>query len=159
MSSGSTAFFAGSFDPVTVGHVDLVVRARAIFGAVVVAVGNNPAKRYRFSLAERVELFRQALLDVGVDAPVVSFEGLVVDAARVHGAQVMLRGLRGVSDLDLELRNGHANRDLSGIETVFLPSRPEHVHVSSSLVREIASHGGDVSRYVPPVVLERLRRP
>lgn len=155
---GRTALFAGSFDPVTVGHVDLVTRGAGLFDRVVVAVGNNPAKRYRFTLEERVELVRQALADAGVAADVLPFEGLVVDAARRLGADVMLRGLRGVADLELELRNGHANRELSGLETVFLPALPEHVHVSSTLVREIASHGGDVSRYVPRVVLDALRR-
>lgn len=148
------ALFAGSFDPITNGHVDLVTRGRAVFGDVLVAVGNNPAKRYLLPLAERVELVREALPGVEV----VAFEGLVVDAARRHGADVLLRGLRGPGDLELELRNAAGNRDLARIDTVFLPALAEHLHVSSTLVREIAAHGGDVSRYVPPAVLARLRR-
>jgi len=151
-----TALFAGSFDPITNGHVDLVARGLRLFDAVVVAVGNNPAKRYLLPLEERVGLARRALLEAGLDVEVSAFEGLLVEAARKHGADVMLRGLRGPADLELELRNASGNRDLSGIDTVFLPSLPQHLYVSSSLVREIASHGGDVSRYVPRVVLERL---
>lgn len=152
------ALFAGSFDPITNGHVDLVGRGAALFDAVAVAVGNNPAKRYLLPLDERVELARRALIEAGLDeVEVFPFEGLLVQAAREHGADVMLRGLRGVADLELELRNASGNRDLSGIDTVFLPSRPEHLHVSSTLVREIATLGGDVSRYVPRAVLERLR--
>jgi pantetheine-phosphate adenylyltransferase len=88
---------------------------------------------------------------------VVSFEGLTVTCARAHGADVLLRGLRGAGDMDLELRNAAGNRDLAGIETIWLPSSPSLSFVSSSLVREIASHGGDVDRYVPPVVQEALR--
>jgi pantetheine-phosphate adenylyltransferase len=154
----SKALFAGSFDPITNGHVDLVTRGRAIFGDVLVAVGNNPAKRYLLPLADRVELVRAALAEAGAEVEVVAFEGLVVEAARRHGATVMLRGLRGPGDLELELRNAAGNRDLAGIDTVFLPALPQHLHVSSTLVREIAGHGGDVSRYVPRAVLERLRR-
>ncbi len=157
------ALYAGSFDPVTVGHVDLVLRALPLFDAVVVAVGHHPAKRYWFDTDARAELFRQAVAREGAargidvsKVSVVAFEGLTVHAAALHDATVLLRGLRGAGDMDLELRNAAGNRDLSGIETVWLPSDPSLSFVSSSLVREIAEHGGDVSRYVPPVVLEAL---
>ncbi len=156
------ALYAGSFDPVTVGHIDLVLRALPLFDSVVIAVGHHPAKRYWFDAERRAELFRLALTEVGGPAAVactevVTFEGLTVTAARDHGAHVLLRGLRGAGDMDLEVRNAAGNRDLSGIETVWLPSDPSLSFVSSSLVREIAGHGGDVSRYVPPVVHEALQ--
>lgn len=157
------ALYAGSFDPVTIGHVDLVLRALPLFDAVVVAVGHHPAKRYWFDSEARAELFRQAVAGAGAargidvsNVRVVTFQGLTVHAAAHHDATVLLRGLRGAGDMDLELRNAAGNRDLSGIETVWLPSAPELSFVSSSLVREIAGHGGDVSRYVPEVVQEAL---
>ncbi|MEQ1502032.1 MAG: pantetheine-phosphate adenylyltransferase [Myxococcota bacterium] len=150
------AIYAGSFDPVTNGHVDVIRRGAVLFDELVVAVGHNPAKRYRFELDQRVGLVKRA-----VDRPnvtVVPFDGLLVDAAAAHGAQVILRGLRALSDFDLEFRNGLANRDLTGIETLFLLTDPANIFVSSSLVKEIASNGGDVSRYVPPEVVPLLRR-
>lgn len=151
------ALYAGSFDPPTVGHVDLVTRALDLFDEVVVAVGHNPAKAGRFRPDERIALFREA---VGDDPRIrwSTFSGLVVEEARRQGATVLLRGFRGPSDLELEGRNALGNRDLSGIETLFLVSDPRFAHVSSSLVREIASLGGDVSRYVPAAVVEALGR-
>lgn len=148
------ALYAGSFDPVTFGHLDVIGRGALLFHELLVAVGNNPAKRYLFPLEQRVALVRAAVTAANVR--VVAFEGLLVDAARVHGADVLLRGVRAMGDFELELRNGLANRDLSGLETLFLPTGPEWVYVSSSLVREIAGNGGDVSRYVPGAVLEAL---
>jgi pantetheine-phosphate adenylyltransferase len=149
------AIYPGSFDPPTLCHVDVVTRGSKLFDEVVVAVGYNPLKRGWFDVAERIALLEGALAGVpGVR--VASFEGLLVDAARVHGAHVILRGLRAFSDFDLEFRNGLANRDLTGIETLFLLTDPRNVHVSSSLVREIAQNGGDVARYVPPNVLAAI---
>ncbi len=145
------AIYAGSFDPPTVGHVDVIARAAELFDHVVIAVGNNPAKRTRFDLDQRQALVRGSVSADNVS--VVAFTGLLIDAAAAHGAQVILRGLRSSADLELELRNGLANRDLSGIETLFILSDPAHAFVSSSLVKEIATHGGDVSRYVPAEVL------
>lgn len=154
------AIYAGSFDPPTNGHIDVIRRGLKLFDSLVVAVGNNPAKRYLFTLEERSSLIRTALQgaetsDV-LSAEVVPFEGLLVDAAKRHGASVILRGLRALSDFDLEFRNGLANRDLTGIETLFLLTEPGNIFVSSSLVKEIASNGGDVSRYVPPLVARAL---
>lgn len=151
------AVYAGSFDPITLGHLDVIVRGSQLFDEVVVAVGNNPKKRYFFEKSERENLVRQACEDVeGVR--VVSFEGLLVHLCVREGASVILRGLRAVSDFDAEFRNGLANRDISGIETLFLLTDPDLIFVSSSLVKEIASNGGDVSRYVPEVVDEALGR-
>jgi len=148
--------FAGSFDPFTNGHLDLVERAAVLFDEVLVAVGDNPAKRTLFTTAERVAMVTEV---VGGDRiRSVSFSGLLVDAASAHGAGVLIRGLRGAADMDLEGRNGLANRDLSGVETLFLLSAPQWSFVSSSLVKEIAAHGGDVSGYVPPAVLAALAR-
>jgi pantetheine-phosphate adenylyltransferase len=149
------ALYAGSFDPPTVGHVDLVQRGLTLFDRVWVSVGHNPAKQGMFTPDERLAMFREAIGDhpeVGWS----SFSGLVVDEARRLGATVLLRGFRGPADLELEGRNALGNRDLSGIETLFLVSDPRWAHVSSSLVREIAKLGGDVSRYVPAAVQARL---
>lgn len=148
-----TAIYAGSFDPVTVGHVDIIRRGAKLFDRLVVAVGNNPAKRYLFSLEDRQRFVSEACADC-TNVDVIGFRGLLVDTAADVGAEVVLRGLRALSDFDLEFRNGLANRSLSGIETFFLLSDPANIFVSSSLVREIAQHGGDVGRFVPPVVLE-----
>jgi pantetheine-phosphate adenylyltransferase len=147
------AIYAGSFDPLTNGHVDLITRGLALFDELVVAIGHNPAKRGTFSVDERMALVRQIVPDVEV----IAFEGLLVTAARAHGANVILRGVRTISDFELEYRNGLANRDLSGIETLFLLADPALSFVSSSLVKEIASNGGDVDRYVPGPVLGPLK--
>ncbi len=152
----TVAIYAGSFDPPTLGHVDLIRRGAALFDELVIAVGHNPAKRYWFDLDTRTQLVSAAVADVD-NARVVSFTGLLVDAARDHGATVILRGLRALSDFDLEFRNGLANRDLAGIETLFLLTDPALIFVSSSLVKEIAANGGDVSRYVPASVWPRIR--
>jgi len=156
------ALFAGSFDPVTLGHVDIVRRCAAIFPEVVVGVAHNQAKRTWFDVAERVALMSEAV--AGIDGVVVEpIEGLLVHAARKLGATVLVRGIRGAADLDLELRNGHANRDLADIETVLIPTAPKWSFVSSSLVKEIASHGGDTAPYLPPgahaAVLAHLEGP
>jgi pantetheine-phosphate adenylyltransferase len=146
----------GSFDPVTNGHVDVVRRAAALFDEVVVAVLANPAKRGLFPIEERVELLRASLdgLD-GVRVESVS-GGLLVDYCRSVGAAAILKGLRSGNDYAYELPMARMNRHLTGIETVFLPADPVFEHVSSSLVKEVAGHGGDVAGLVPDVVLPRL---
>lgn len=154
---GRCAIYAGSFDPATNGHVDVIRRGAQLFDRLVVAVGNNPTKRYLFPLEERQRMVREAVPELP-NVEVVAFRGLLVDAARGVGADVVLRGLRALSDFDLEFRNGLANRALSGIETLFLLADPAQIYVSSSLVREIASHGGDVSGFVPPGVLDAVRK-
>ena len=146
----------GSFDPVTSGHVDVVRRAAALFDEVIVAVLSNPAKRGLFTPAERVEL-----LDASVgDLPGVRIEevagGLLVDYCRRVGAVAVVKGLRSGTDFAYELPMALMNRHLTGLETVFLPGDPRLEHVSSSLVKEVATHGGDVTGMVPDAVLERL---
>ena len=126
-----------------------------MFDELIVAVGNNPAKRYWFDLERRQQLLGECMGELP-NVRVVQFSGLLVHAAQAHGAQVILRGLRTPSDFDLEFRNGLANRDMTGIETLFLLSEPGNLFVSSSLVKEIATYGGDVSNYVPPAVLSAI---
>ncbi len=151
------AMYAGSFDPPTNGHIDIVRRGAELFDELIVGVGSNPSKRYHLDSEQRRVLFESSIPDLD-NVRVVTFAGLVVEAAREQGAQVLLRGIRTSSDLDLEFRNGLANRDLAGVETLFLLTDPEHIFVSSSLVREIAKFGGDISKYVPPAVARALER-
>jgi len=152
----SRALFAGSFDPVTLGHVDIVQRAAALFDEVVVGVAHNEAKKTWFGVEERLALMQAAVGHTG--ARVEAIDGLLVHAAQRLGATVLLRGIRGASDLDLELRNGHANRDLAGLDTLLLPCSPRFSFVSSSLVKEIASHGGEVAAYLPEAALAAVKR-
>jgi pantetheine-phosphate adenylyltransferase len=154
---GHAAIYAGSFDPVTMGHLDVIQRGVALFDRLVVAVGNNPSKRYWFDLEARAQMVRDCTGHLPT-VEVVSFDGLLVDACAEQGVTVILRGLRMLSDFDLEFRNGLANRDLAGMETVFLLTDPKNIFVSSSLVKEVAIAGGDVSRWVPGPVAARITR-
>jgi pantetheine-phosphate adenylyltransferase len=149
------AMYAGSFDPPTFGHLDVIRRGAALFDEVIVGIGDNPAKKYWFDEATRASLLREGCGDLS-NVRIVAFRGLLVDACRREGATVILRGLRALSDFEMEFRNGLANRDLTGIETLFLLTEPKNIFVSSSLVREIAQNGGDVSRYVPPAVVAAI---
>jgi pantetheine-phosphate adenylyltransferase len=156
MGTPRTAIYAGSFDPLTVGHLDVIRRGARLFDRLLVAVGVNPGKQAWFDVETRVAHARESTADLG-NVEVVAFEGLLVHAARHHGADVILRGLRALSDFDSEFRYGLANRDLSGLETLFMLTDPAHLFVSSSLVKEIADNGGDVSAYVPAVVFAAMR--
>ena len=151
-----TALCPGTFDPVTKGHVDIVQRAAALFDRVLVAVVENPGKEPLFSVAERVEMLREALSGLG-NVEVESFSGLLVDHARSRGVGVIVKGLRAVSDFDYELQMAQMNRHLGEVETYFVPTSPRWSYLSSSLVKEIAGYGGDVSRLVPEQVLRRLK--
>lgn len=152
------ALFPGTFDPVTLGHLDLVERAAALFARVTVAVARHPEKRELLPLAERVELLRAATR--GIEGVAVEeLHGLVVAGAKQLGAQVILRGVRSASDIDYELAMARSNRALAAdIETLFLASSPEHAHISSTLVRQIAAMGGDLAPFVPPAVAKALAR-
>ena len=152
------AVYAGSFDPVTNGHLDLIERAAALFDRVIVAIGIHPTRKPLFSAEERISLLREVALHLP-NVTVDSFDGLLIDYCRAHGARVIVRGLRAATDFEYELQIAHANADLGPqVDTVFLPTRTRHGFVSASLVREIASHGGDVSRYAPQVVCDALAK-
>lgn len=152
-----TAVYAGSFDPITFGHLDLIERASKLFGTVIIAIGKHPTKRSLFSFSERVDLLRQVTQEIpGVR--IESFDGLLIHYCERVGARVIVRGLRAATDFEYELQIAHANADMApGIDTIFLPTRTNYGFVSASLVREIASHGGDVSHYVPGPVCVALK--
>ena len=147
------AVYPGSFDPVTNGHLDIIERATAIFDRVVVAVLANPRKAPLLSAEDRVRVIREALAASpggGQRVEVTTFDGLTVDAVRAAGAQAIVRGLRTVSDFEVELQLAHNNRRLApAIDTVCLMSAVEHGYISSSLVKEIATFGGDVGALIP----------
>jgi pantetheine-phosphate adenylyltransferase len=146
----------GSFDPVTNGHVDVINRAAALYDELVVAVLVNPGKAGFFPVEERMELLREAvahLPNVRVD----SFQGLLVDYCGANDIPVIIKGLRAVSDFEYELQMAQMNRELAAVETLFVPTAPQVGHLSSSLVKQVATFGGDVSRLVPKVVDDRLR--
>ncbi|SOC55172.1 pantetheine-phosphate adenylyltransferase [Ornithinimicrobium cerasi] len=149
----------GSFDPVTHGHLDVVVRAARIFDEVVVAVLHNPAKRGTFPVGQRLELVEESLPDqVRDQVTVAAFaDRLLVDVCREVGAGAIVKGLRGGTDFAYELPMARMNTHLTGVETVFLPADPSLEHVSSSLVKEVHRYGGDVTGLVPDGVLRALR--
>jgi pantetheine-phosphate adenylyltransferase len=151
-----TALCPGTFDPVTNGHLDIVRRAVAMFDSVVVAVIENPSKEPLFPAEERVGMLQEAVADLGV-VEVDSFSGLLVDYAGRKGIGIIVKGLRAVTDFDYELQMAQMNRQLSGVETCFVPTSPNWSYLSSSLVKEIARYGGDVSGLVPEHVLRRLK--
>ena len=145
----------GSFDPVTNGHIDIVRRASRLFDEVVVAVGVNASKSRLFTADERMEMLRDSvagLPNVTVDA----FTGLLTGFCEEHGIHAIVKGLRAVSDFDYELQMAQMNQQLSGIDTFFISTSPQYSFLSSSLVREVARFGGDVSGMVPPKVAKRL---
>ena len=150
------AIYAGSFDPPTNGHLDLVERASKLFPRVVVALGQHPTRSPLFTVEERVKLLERVCAPMQ-NVEVALFDGLLVDYARKIGARIIVRGLRAATDFEYELQIAHANADLAPeVDTVFLPTRTNYGFISASLVREIASHGGDVSRYAPTAVCEAL---
>jgi len=148
----------GSFDPVTVGHVDVLERAAALYDEVVVAVLHNPAKSGTFTVEERMAFIERALpQEVRAKVRVEAFAGrLLVDVCAEVGADVVVKGLRGGTDFAYELPMALMNRHLTGLETVFLPGAPEFEHVSSSLVKEVSRFGGDVTGLVPDEVRDAL---
>ena len=153
----SLAVCPGSFDPITLGHVDVVKRALSLFDEVIVAVANNPSKSHFLDSDQRVMLARQALAGVaGVTVEPVT--GLLADFCMERGARAIVKGLRGTADFEAELSMSLLNRHLSGIETVFIMGDPALNHVASSLVKEIARYGGDVTGLVPDAVARTLMR-
>jgi pantetheine-phosphate adenylyltransferase len=154
---GSSAMYPGTFDPITHGHLDLVRRACRIFDRVVIAIAANPSKAPLFSLQERVALAREVVAELP-NVEVSGYTGLTVDFAREQGLNVIMRGLRAVSDFEFEFQLATMSRHLDGeVETVFLTPTEQYNFVSSTLIREIASLGGNVSEFVHPAVAEALR--
>jgi pantetheine-phosphate adenylyltransferase len=145
----------GSFDPVTNGHLDIIVRSARLFDEVIVGVLSNSAKEGMFTVEERIAMLREATAGVP-NVRVQGFAGLLVDFCRDQGADVLVRGLRAVSDFDYELKMAQMNVGLSGVETLFMPTNPLYSFIASSLVKQVAKLGGDVSAYVPKVVEARL---
>jgi pantetheine-phosphate adenylyltransferase len=152
------AVYPGTFDPLTRGHEDLVRRASTLFGTLVLAVAESTAKRTFFTLEERVAMAKEVLSDVK-NLEIVGFSGLLTDFVRMHGARVVLRGLRAVSDFEYEFQLAGMNRHLyPDMETVFLTPSEQHMFISATLVREIALLDGDVSKFVDPRVQARLKK-
>ncbi len=153
-----SAMYPGTFDPITLGHEDLVRRACRLFDKVVVAVAANPSKEPMFSLDERVELAQTVLADFN-NVEVSGYEGLTVDFARQHDLQVIVRGLRAISDFEHEFQLANMNRHLTDeVETAFLTPTEKYTYISSSLVREICTLGGDISEFVSPPVKTALMK-
>jgi pantetheine-phosphate adenylyltransferase len=157
-----TAAYSGTFDPITLGHSDIITRASKMFPKLIVAVGYNIAKNPKFSPDERVALIREVVRDLP-NVEVKSFSGLVVDFARENGVTVLVRGVRTVGDVEYEKQMAVMNRDLyANLDTVMLAPSPEYAHLSSSLVRELAGLGAPVEKLVPkavvPVLLQRFGR-
>ena len=151
-----TAVYAGSFDPLTNGHISVISRGRSVFDRIIVAVATNISKKHLFDTEERIAIIKGEFAhDPGIE--VETFEGLLVEYVRRIGAQAILRGLRGVSDFEYELQMANMNRKLDpSIETVFLMSEGQHFFVSSRLVKEVAMLGGRVDDVVPEIVAQRL---
>ena len=154
----TTAICPGSFDPVTVGHVDIIRRARKMFDHVIVAVLVNPTKNPSFSLEERIGLLKRATKEVdGLE--IVGFDGLLADYARRKNACVLVKGLRAVSDFEYEFQMALANRKLNAdLDTVFLMTSSEYMYLSSSVVKDIAVHGGSVAGFVPDEIVQDIVR-
>jgi pantetheine-phosphate adenylyltransferase len=157
----SVAVYPGSFDPITNGHLDVIRRASGVFDRIVIGVLANPRKQPLLAVEERIDIIRRALAADGASADrieVDSFDGLTVDFCRAREAQFIVRGLRAISDFETEMQLAHNNRKLAPtVDTVFFMTAVEHGYVSSSLVKEIALFGGDVSAMLPPPAVEALR--
>ena len=154
------AVVPGSFDPVTLGHLDVIERAAGLFDELHVLVVHNPSKTALLPIAQRVSLIEQSVAEAGIagNITVTSWSvGLLVDYCTDVGASVLVKGIRSQVDVAYETPMAIVNRDLAGVETVFMLPNPAHAHVSSSLVRQVASLGGDVAPYVPPAVAQYLQ--
>ena len=154
-----TVIFPGSFDPLTSGHVDIVVRGLELFDKVIVAVLSNPTKDSLFTVQERLELIRHEFAAYKGRVEVDAFRGLLVSYAKKKGTKVIIRGLRAISDFDYEAQMALTNRKLSSnLETVFLATREEYSYISSTVVKQVARFGGDVTQFVPKGVAKALKK-
>jgi pantetheine-phosphate adenylyltransferase len=159
MASTNVAIYPGSFDPITNGHIDLVERTLRVFDRVIIAIAMNSEKDHSlFTVEERLAMIREVFQELGKRVKVDSFEGLLVDYAERIGAQVIVRGLRAISDFEYEFQMAMMNRELKpNIETLFMMTGESYFYISSRLVKEVVSLGGDVSKLVPKNVLKRLK--
>ncbi len=146
----------GSYDPIHNGHLEVIARATNLFDEVIVAVSTNYSKKYRFSEEERLEIAAETLGSLAGVSVVPMGQGLLADFCREHGASAIVKGLRSVQDYQYELPMAVMNRQLTGVETVFLAAENSYTHLSSSLIKEVASLGGDITPFVPRAVLKRL---
>ncbi|MEM8794541.1 MAG: pantetheine-phosphate adenylyltransferase [Pseudomonadota bacterium] len=156
------AFYPGSFDPITNGHIDVLVQSAALFDEIIVGIGVHPGKKPLFSFEERADLIKASLLEANIVAEdgvkVTAFDNLLVHAAQAAGASVIVRGLRDGTDLDYEMQMAGMNGSMvPGIKTVFLPANPLVRPITATLVRQIAAMGGDVTSFVPKAVEQALR--
>jgi pantetheine-phosphate adenylyltransferase len=152
-----TAVYPGTFDPVTHGHVDIVTRGLRIFDTVIVAIAPNPGKHPLFNISERLDMVRLVIQDIP-HAEVTSFDGLLVDFVRRRGAHAILRGLRAISDFEHEFQMALVNRKLAEmVETVFLMPSEEFSYLSSTIIKDVAAHGGSLKDFLHPVVAQRLQ--
>ena len=153
----SKAIYAGSFDPITFGHLDIIERGSKLFSHLIIGIGNNINKKYFFSFEERLRLVKKACKQSDVE--IFQFNGLLIDFAYEHQCSVILRGLRLLTDFDYEFQLGLTNMNMNrDIETVFLLTHPNNIYISSSMVKEIALARGDVSNYVPKIVEKMLKQ-
>lgn len=159
MARTKIAVYPGSFDPITNGHVDLVKRTLGVFDRIIVAIARNPDKDHSlFDLEERLEMIRQVFKGFGRRVAAESFDGLLVNYAKKSGAKVIIRGLRAISDFEYEFQMAMMNRELEpGLETLFMMTGQDHFYISSRLVKEVVSLGGDVSGLVPAIVAKKLK--
>lgn len=151
----TAVIYPGSFDPVTYGHLDIIQRAASMFDKVIVGIFNNPDKKPLFSIKQRVKFLRESIPETNVD--IVCFDGLLAEYTRQNNINAVIRGLRAVSDFEYEFQMALTNRKLnSRLETIFLPSREKFTYLSSSMVKTIAKHGGDVREFAPDIVAKEL---
>lgn len=151
-----TVIYAGTFDPITNGHLDIIYKASRLFSNVIVSVAKNPSKQPLLSFEERVELVRQSCAELD-NIEVIGFSGLLADFAKQHNAKALIRGIRGADDIDYEIQLAQLNHKLSGdLETIFFPPSVEWRYLSSTMVREIYRHKGDISQFVPQAVKNAL---
>jgi pantetheine-phosphate adenylyltransferase len=156
-----TAIYPGTFDPITNGHLDIIERASRLFNKIIVTVARNPAKSPLLTAEERVFLIQQVIADIESNATVLveTFDGLIVDFAKEKKANAIIRGLRAISDFEYELQMALVNRRLySEVSTVFLMPHEKYTYLNSSIVKEVASYGGDISNFVPPVVEMKIKK-
>lgn len=151
-----TVIYAGTFDPISNGHLNIIERASRLFDQVLVAVAKNPSKQPLFSLEERVELVQACCAHFG-NVQAVGFSGLLADFAKQHQAKTLVRGIRGSDDIEYEIQLAQLNNELAGeLDTVFFPPAVQWRYLSSTMIREIYKHHGDISPFVPPLVMQQL---